>query len=530
LTRSQSVFFARAENEYVDMLVEAGAVGFLLALAFLAGVAGLARRAILGLRDGRERGLVAGAGFGLIALAVQSLGDFGPHVPAVGVMAVVLCGLIARLGRAAGISQEDQPITRREVANRVSHPTEIQPCSNINDGKRPAIGRAGRTGRLMSELGWMGSVLLSAALVCHAIRDMRVEDRLTGAGLPVPGTFMPTVGTIETVNWGLEEWRDALQDALKRRPNWAEGYLRLGLVHLGMYRRMTKEWLEDCEIDPQDADRMAEPLWLLGTIHQGQGATIGTLGGTDVLVFEPVVRHLIPAARCFLEARRCSPFQALLHAELASLDYLLAQGDSAATYATRALSLSGNNDVVLAFLAQVAVQSGDRTLAALCWRKNLEVSPSSWPQIADAAAMVLSPDEILSEVVKDGRNTILFADRVYAREEERPVHERFFRAAIERLPVDQGITAGERLYFEAHALASLNQPARARKQMEAALAIQPAQSAWREEYIDWLLRWGRPDEAHAQAINGRYYSPDSMAIREAVDRTAEILARGGGQP
>jgi len=543
LTQSHTVFFARAENEYVDLLVEGGAVGFLLALAFLAGVGGLARRAILGLPGGRERGLVAGAGFGLIALSVQSFGDFGPHVPAVGVLAVVLCGLIARLGRAGDRSKEEQSVSssrlltedqaasKRENGNRIAQRPELQRSLDTSAGGRLALGRAGRAGRLAAELAWLGSVLVSAALIVHAIRDARIENRLTGAGLPQPGTYMPTVGTIETVNWGLDEWRDALQDALRRRPNWAEGYLRLGLVHLGMYRRMTKEWLEDCEMDPKDMDQMAEPLWLLGTVHQGQEPTAGPLQAADVLTFEPVVSQLVPAARCFLEARRCSPFLALPHAELASLDYLLAEGNnSASTYATRALSLSGNNERLLTFLAQLAVQAGDRKLAALCWRKTLEVNPSSWSEVADAAGMVLSPDEILSEVLADGRDTIRFADHLYAREEERLVRDRYFRAAVERLPVDQGITAAERLFLEAHALAGLDQPAQARKQMEAALVLEPAQSAWREEYIDWLLRWGRPDEAHAQALNGQYFSPDSKAIREAVDRTAEVLARGGRQP
>ena len=60
LRRNQTVFFARAENEYVDLLVEGGALGLLLALAFLAGVGRLARRAIRHVSDERDRGLVWG--------------------------------------------------------------------------------------------------------------------------------------------------------------------------------------------------------------------------------------------------------------------------------------------------------------------------------------------------------------------------------------------------------------------------------------------------------------------------------------
>ena len=142
---------------------------------------------------------------------------------------------------------------------------------------------------LSTGLAWLGSVVLSVFLVSHAIRDAWIENRLQSAGLPAPGTYLPTVGTLETATWGLDEYRQALQDVLRRRPNWSEGYLRLGLVHLGMYRQMTKEWLEDSGVGPDDINRMAEPLWLLGTVHEHPEQATAPLGKLDVLSVEPVV-------------------------------------------------------------------------------------------------------------------------------------------------------------------------------------------------------------------------------------------------
>ena len=52
----------------------------------------------------------------------------------------------------------------------------------------------------------------------------------------------------------------------------------------------------------------------------------------------------------------------------------------------------------------------------------------------------------------------------------------------------------------------------------------------REQYIEWLLQWGRADEAHAQALKGQYFSPESRAMCQAVDRTAQVLARGNTSP
>ena len=75
--------------------------------------------------------------------------------------------------------------------------------------------------------------------------------------------------------------------------------------------------------------------------------------------------------------------------------------------------MSGNDGLLLTYLAQIAVQVGDRKRAAQCWRKSLEVNPASWTEIADAARMVLSADEILREVATDGGDAIRFADRLY---------------------------------------------------------------------------------------------------------------------
>jgi hypothetical protein len=478
---------------------------------------------------------VAGAGFGLIALAIQSCADFGAHVPAVGVTAVVLCAMIARLGRSAGTT----PAPRAESSSRV-------PSVNV-DRLKPAGWRVAAlawpgsaawrfpwprmmTGWHVAALVWPGSVLLAAVLIGHGIRDARIEDRLAGVGLPLPGSLMATVGTMETMNWGLEEWRDALRDAVSRRPNWAEGHLRLGLVHLGLYRQNAKEWLDDSTIDRKEVGRRAEPLWLLGAFHDAGLSMAGPSGQTDLLRLEPIRTHLVPAVTCFLEARRCSPFLALSHAELAVLSYLLVDGDTASTYATRALALSGNDAQLNGFLAQVAVQCGDRKLAARCWRKELEANASTWPEVADEAVNVLSADELLKEVVTDGRTAVRIAERLYGGPGQRQERHEFFHFALARLAHDRELGEAERLFFEAHASVGLDLTEQARQRMDAALALEPSQSTWRLEYIDWLLRWGRDDEAHKQALIGQYFSPDSPTIRAAVDRSADALARGGREP
>jgi tetratricopeptide (TPR) repeat protein len=555
------VFFARAENEYVDLLVEGGAIGFMLVVAFLAGIAGLGHRAVRHLPGEQKRALVGGAAFGLIALSVQSFADFAPHVPAVGVLAVVLCGVIARQGRAVlAVAEEnvdrfspssspDLSPEARAIGSQGALPLPFLGFSGAAAQRRIATGHLGPVRWLSARLRWLGPVVLSVLLVSLAVRDAWIENRLDRAGLPRPGTYLTTVGTLETATGlhqsrdvprigimtdvptfetatrGLDEYRVALNDVLRRRPNWSEGYLRLGLAHLGLYRQMTKERLDESAVGGDDISLTAKPLRVLGTLHEHSEQATTRRVKLNSPSIEPVKRHLISAAHCFLEARRCSPFLALPHAELAALDYLLARGDSASTYALRALTLSGNDGLSLAYLAYIAVQAGDHKLAAQCWRRSLEVNPSHWTEIADAAGMVLSSDEILKEVATEGGDAIRFADRLYPAAHDRAVRNRFLEVAIERFTVSREVITAKELFLEAHALARLDHSERAAKQMEAALELEPAQAAWREEYIEWLLRWGRAEEAHAQALKGRYFSPESKSIREAVDRTAQVLAK-----
>ena len=507
LTHDRSVFFARAENEYVDMLVEGGVVGLFLVLAWMVGIGKLVARVF---REGshRERTFVAGVGFGLMALAIQSGGDFAPHIPAVGVPALILCGLVVGLGSAA--RQGAAPEQRRTVSSRSAQVEE----------------RAWRVRWLLANPGWMGSMLIAAVLIHHGAREAWIEYRLNTVGLPAPGTLMATVGTLETASWELDDWRDALREAVRLRPNWTEGHVRLGLVELGLYRRLTKEWLEDSATDPKDINLMAEPLWLLRSEAAGRASSGEFRDAADLIQFEPVRDHLLSALHCFLEARRCCPLLALPHAELALLRFLMIKGDSTSVYATRALDLAGNDVQLIAFLARLAVQIGDRELAARCWRTILQVSPTRWPDVADEAVNLMTADELLSAVITDGKTAIQFAERLYLAGDQIVEHDRLLKAAMTLLASDQDIAEPERLYLQGRAAAGLNLRRQACDRMDGALLLEPEQSSWREDYIAWLVRWGRDEDAHKQALIGQYYAPDSTTMHQAALDTAERMAQG----
>jgi hypothetical protein len=141
------------------------------------------------------------------------------------------------------------------------------------------------------------------------------------------------------------------------------------------------------------------------------------------------------------------------------------------------------------------------------------------------ASARLTPDQILADVTPDDRLALLFSERLYSGAGREADRRKFLLASLQRLPHDRGIRAPEPLQFEAWAWAALDGREMVRARMEAALSLEPENLAWRKEFIEWLLRWGRIDVAHDQSKIGLYYATDSKLAREILKRTADALAR-----
>lgn len=379
-------------------------------------------------------------------------------------------------------------------------------------------------------------VAVGGILVLHGVRNAQVEERLTSAGLPRPGTLMPTVRIPDQPVEMLLQSQSALEEVLRLRPDWGEGHLRLGLIRLALYQHLAREWIGDAA-EPAAADdgilvAASDPRWLLGLVQVVEEQGDEALEELKLALAdqEPIRRHLIPAARSFLEARRCVPAAAQAHGMLASLHFLLSQEPSAATHIERALQQAGNDGPTITSTAYLAVLTDELDLAAQGWRQQLEVDDRRWATVADIAAALLPPEQILSEVVPDGQNTLRFAERLYKAPEDAEIRERFLRTAIERLPYDHSLPSSQRFRLEAVAWAALDQPDQAKLRMEGALALEPLNTAWRQELIAWLLEWGRFEEAHQQALIGLHYAPEDSDAIKALESAAEALARGENDP
>jgi O-antigen ligase/tetratricopeptide (TPR) repeat protein len=495
--RDHGVFFSHAENEYLQIFVEGGLLGLVLAGLCLFAIAKLGMAALAAAPTSRDRSAVTGSLFGCLALCVQSLGDFPLHIPGVSVAAVITSAHLCRLGLAARSTTRD-------------------------------AGEAPQRPRVLRAVAGAAMIGLGLLLVRHGITQAMAEASVAGAGLPLPGATMTDSGIERLDPAEAGRRRAALEAALRSRPDWFEGHLRLGMTLLSLYQGEAERWLAATTPDPKDVSSLADPLRLHAVVHSDR------LGEPDAvrqaLEFEPVRLYLVPAARSFLEARRCCPVSALAHARLGSLDYLLSPAETASAHSERALRLAGFDGRVADLAARVAAQVGDLDLAARCWRRAFEigVADSDWLGVARAVASALSSGQILEQVLSDsGKDSLRFACRIYTGPGNKTVRDQFLAAALERLARDTLLPAADRFWFEGQAEAWSGHPDVARDRMGKALALDAARGEWRAEYVYWLMSWGDLAEAHRQARIGAAIDPRGKVTRRALKSAVDSLARFG---
>lgn len=482
--RDHGVVFARAENEYLDVLVEGGLIGLVAISAAVAGAAVSATRAVRAAKEPRDHALALGGCFGLVALTVQSGADFSPHIPGVAVPALILCGHLVGL------------------------------ASPLVTARRPALVSWARA----------GGAAASLAILVHSAGQARLEYRLARVGLPTPGAVAVTDVSTTVPRARLETMKSTLEAALAEHPRWAEGWLRLGFVHQGLYRSSVLDALGEEFDDEGDRATLADPLWVHGLVHSSSGGP--RAAALEVLSHEPIRAHLSPAARCFLMARSLSPWSPAAHAGLATVDYLVA-GESPRDHIRRALSTAGADFRTRMKVARAAAQAGLLDSAAAAWRSCLEVRDSSWELVAAEAAQVFEASEMLAQVAPDGaRWPARFAEFIYDAPEDRPDRELCLAATLDRLPDDHSLGEADRSRLTAVACAGLGRGREAGEAWRRALALAPAEAGWRAEYIDWLTLQGEPAEAHEHALAGLQFHPDDARLRAAAAATAEALARG----
>lgn len=103
----QTIVHTHAHSEYVEALVEGGLIRFLLTMALIWLVLRAGWQSLNTRRRGSRQALVLGAWAACLTLAVQSIGEFGIHVPAVAALLAVTAGYLVGVGGNQNDSEEE---------------------------------------------------------------------------------------------------------------------------------------------------------------------------------------------------------------------------------------------------------------------------------------------------------------------------------------------------------------------------------------------------------------------------------------
>lgn len=100
------IFTGHVENEYAQLLEETGILGIGIVLAFAVMIV----RAYRATLAGSSRFAVAvaiGMGYGLTAVLIHSLSDFGQHIPSIALLSAVVCGILLNVAPARWQREEE---------------------------------------------------------------------------------------------------------------------------------------------------------------------------------------------------------------------------------------------------------------------------------------------------------------------------------------------------------------------------------------------------------------------------------------
>ena len=484
--------YEHAHNDYLEALLEGGAVRLGLSLLAVGLVFWLGGRAFL--RGGGPNGALALGGlFGFTAVVIHSFVDFGLHVPAIAVLTTVVCAQLCGAG-----------------GGRVTAGT-----GNLAAPDRYTFRLLG----LAPFAGAAAAVGLGVALASEGWRAAKVEEyRDTAARL----RSAPDLARRER---GLAY----LEAAAALAPEYAVLHLQLGDAHLSLMREETDGLGQAAQAS--DAARVvasfgpgACPAPAVASWAAADAAQDGWLASWSQMIADA---HRVPGLRNLLHARDACPLLADAQLQLATRVSDLESADARADYLRRAKFLAPDEPDVWYLSGVQELFDGRPQDAWDSWRRSLELSDRHLAEIAAAAARGPDAAEQLGRVLPDRADYWLTAaDQLYPgpddAEKRRPLLE---KAALlmERTADPAG---PEELHRLAAVYASLGRPEDALAAYQKALDRRPDQAGWRLEFARLLRERGRLPDARREISDVLAQQPANGEARALLLAIEHDIAAG----
>jgi O-antigen ligase len=485
-------FWDHAHNNYLEILLEGGAVGLAVGLAAIAAVYRFGLHGLMRRDELRAGPLALGALFAFTTLVLHSFVDYGLYYPATAVLAAVLCAQVSGLGRAGAVIPvaDDDPLWRRTAGCLLGAGCVIVVCF--------LLASEGRADLLASR--YRGAA--------------RVHER--------------------TANEEGQARRIAyLEAAAFLRPEDASLQLDLADAYYESYTHQTyrteqrRRALAVAEVLLIGADARPPSALLAGLVSAGSGLTASAL--TQEQQWEAENRqfdreYLIPSLRHYLLARNLCPLLDRPHIRLAAHATGMDRTDPVAVHLDRAR-------LVVPYKAQIWYLSGLQDLEAghqeeawEKWHKSLECSNEYLPGILAHSRKHMSVAEIATRVLPDDPVELNEAAGIVRRqgEDDRPVLEK----ALEMLEQPRSKRTPELLHLRAEILHRLQQPDRSLLAYEELLSQATSPPEWRLEFAQLLSERGRLQESRRELVRLLDDDPQNEAARSLYTQIIRRIAAG----
>jgi O-antigen ligase len=488
-------FYQHAHNDYLEALLEGGAVRLLISLLAIALVYWAGCRAYMRQGDRPVGGHVLGALFGFTTLVIHSFVDFGLHIPAIALLATVVCAQVDALGQGS-----------QEV--RAGAPKQAL----------PADGYSFRFWGLASLAGAVTVVVLGLGLVMEGWRAAQVEAWRLAA----------TRATALADPSRHEEALADLEAAVDLAPESGRLHAELARAHLQLFHEKTNRLAEASQcatlaqavLAPVHANLATVPSWVAASPLQDEFFTAQGVPLSGL--------HLEPALSHLLQARDSCPVLAEAQLQLAVNAEQLRQAEPRRAYLERAKLLTPDDPEQWYLCGIQELFDGETEQAWVSWRRSLELSDRFMADILTGVGRTPDVPGALSHVLPERPESWLAAAaQLYpapeASADRRPLLEKAL-ALLEQPPGPQ--TAAD-LHTLATTHAALGQAEPAKAAFRLALEKEPQQLGWRYELARLLCEQRRFSEARTELLTILAAQPADAQARGLMETVARGLASGG---
>jgi len=482
-TTAMFVHYDRAENMFVEVLVEGGVVALVVSVLTIV-LAGYSMRVLLQ-HGGNSFDIAVGAmgWFALCSQSVCAFFDFGLRYPANCLLVSLIVGAV--LGRAALLT----PVVSRTGARR------------FVAEYLPLLWTAG----LIVGLGWGWREMAWAAGIDVVLNRGQIDE--------------------DEAAFSREELDELIQGTrflLDQRPDDGEGHARLAELYVVKYRHRVLAELQDelGTVDRDTAWQHSSPM----VLHERAAAFArgGETEWLDALRANPVIdQNLRPAVQEALLARTNGPFLVRAHQLLAQLWFLVDDPLNDAPHIARAVSLRPMDPEVLYWAGVMHFQSGRLDDACIVWRRCLSLTLKHDEQIYSRMLPELTPAELVQRLLPDAPEAIR---RFAKRQQSAGTWEEYREYAGQHLlKIAQPSTAREpdRLFWIGLGSAWAHNDASALENLHAAVRRRPDHIEWRIELANTLREQGQLSAAIQEAVMCTRLQPGDVAAKQLLEALLE---------